>query len=284
MKYFSLVLMLIIQLGWVWTSPGQTEKTGPTAFVRIINAMRPDIDPIWKSGLDLKSPQGTFMSDIRSGEGGAYMPVPISEIENVQIFTTHTQKRLAREQLDVREDKFYTLLIQGTLAETGSDAEIVFWEPPEQELLDEGVQNDPENPDRNPVPPIKSDTNVFLYNAVDFFDVSLSVDEEKKERVPHGEWFELTLNPGTRLLTTYYEDERDRDQQQRQQLILKPNSQIICIIHPNPHVKAYHRPRWLIFDETQAQSDARSRSEWVEPEPAIDPEPIVEPVTPSSAP
>lgn len=237
-------------------------------FLRIINATRPQIDQVWKSGLDLKMGDIVLAKDTRSGEGGGYAEVTGSLKGKIQIYRNSTGKLLISKDSELKKNTFNTLIIYGTLNDTEPAVKLIFYsadKDPEKKKTEE-----PEKEEE-----IKQ--KLGLLNCIDFFEVTISFDTGTALKVPYALWQDLALGFEPTSLRLSYQDEQERKMDVDQQLILNPTQEYWFILVPNPHLKAFHRPRLILIAESQARADA------LEP-PLEEPEPETSPAPSTSAP
>jgi hypothetical protein len=218
-------------------TPSPAKKSPPQTYLRIINAVRPELDPVWRSGLDLKMGETFLARDIRSGERGGYQLLAEPLPTGLRIIRNSTGKTLLSQESKFKKDTFNTIILYGSLQEEKHSLKIIFHSAEKaQEQL----------------------SGLFILNCIDFFEVDVKTDRGASRSYPLAQWEQISAGEEAQSVLLSFEDEKKRKVRFTQQLILEPNHEHWLILSPNPHRKAFHRPRVLLIDETKARQEAQN--------------------------
>jgi len=190
---------------------------------------------VWRSGLDLKMGEQILAKDIRSGEGGGYIEIKGPLKGSLSILRNATGRSLLSQESELKKDTFNTVIIYGSLGEDKSSLQMLF-----HVVEKENAQN----------------PGLSLLNCIDFFDVQVAVGGGASRVYPLAEWQKISTGDGIKSLLMSFDDEKKRKVEFTQQLIMEPAQEYWVLLTPNPHAKAFHRPRVTLIHESKARAEA----------------------------
>lgn len=251
---------VLISAGSGRSKPAQDRSK--KSFVRIINAVRAQTDPVWQSGLDMVWRNQVLANDIRSGEGASYSELEFDGQSPLQVSRNSNGESLFSQVVKFEPRSFHTIILYGEISNTKADLKAAA-------LSEEMLENNPT-------------ASVFFFNTINFFPLRVQIEGLGNLPASPGQWTPVNLRPGTHLLEIQFPDEKGVAQKTQQQLVIEPGSRYLIVLSPNPHRKAYHRPRVLILDEKEARQnvlemelyeDGEEESDQVPPEEGPSPSP-----------